>query len=70
MGIQREINVHHANEPYSRKNGSGREIRRGNLCLAPLIHLLRGLARVSPGHVCVIDAGEKKSARGYVEEGN
>jgi hypothetical protein len=35
-------NVHHANEPGSCEDGSYWEIRRGCLCLAPLIHLLRG----------------------------
>jgi hypothetical protein len=35
-------NVHHANEPSSREDGDYREIRRSSLCLAPLIHLLRG----------------------------
>jgi hypothetical protein len=36
------INVHHANEPSSCEDGSYGEIRRSSLCLAPLIHLLRG----------------------------
>lgn len=35
-------NVHHANEPSSCGDGSYGEIRRSCLCLAPLIHLLRG----------------------------
>jgi hypothetical protein len=35
-------NVHHANEPGSCGDGSYGEIRRSCLCLAPLIHLLRG----------------------------
>lgn len=40
-GLYRK-NVHHANEPGSCGDSSYGEIRRSCLCLAPLIHLLRG----------------------------
>jgi hypothetical protein len=40
--LQEKKNVHHANEPGSCGDGSYGEIRRSCLCLAPLIHLLRG----------------------------
>ena len=55
-------NVHHSNEPDSRWSIDTQEIRRYSLCLAPLLHLLRG-----PHSIYRLYKRLKSTTKGYRE---